>query len=194
MSKKCPACGYDNRDTAAFCAQCQTQLPGNSGGWAPSGTPALPGPSVMGAAPQASLIGAGQRFPILGGTTLVGRNSGCQIVLDDASVSTNHAEINWDGAQYVVHDLGSTNGTWVNQRRVTAITPLASGAQVFFGTVGFAFEIAGAAGVSQPSERHEQAPPNPARTLVTLAVVVLFVGVLLVVIAIAMGLIHLPHP
>ena len=230
MSKNCPACGYGNRDTAAFCAQCQAQLPINSGGWAPPGTPALPGPSVMGAAPQASLSGAGQRFPILGGTTLIGRSPGCHIVLGDASVSTNHAEISWDGAQYAVRDLGSTNGTWVNQRRVTAITPLSSGAQVFFGTVGFTFEIASAAGVpqpaypgatqainpqqvqrqvakgasavggstagsrsgkprvsgkilSEPSERQEQPPPDPARTLVMLAMVVLFVGILLSFIA-----------
>ncbi len=219
MSKNCPTCGYGNRDTAAFCAQCQAQLPINSGGWAPPGTPALPGPSVMGAAPQATLIGAGQRFPILGGTTLIGRSPGCHIVLGDASVSTNHAEISWDGAQYAVRDLGSTNGTWVNQRRVTAITSLASGAQVFFGTVGFTFELAGVAGVSQPSsagatqaisqqqvqrqvakgasagsrhgkpqvsgkilsepsERQEQPPPDPARTLVMLAVVVFFLGML----------------
>lgn len=222
MSNKCLYCGYDNRDTAGFCAQCQTALPASSS-YAPLG-PALPTPAFASAAPPAVLIGAGQRFSLTGGTVLVGRSPGCQLVLSDFSVSSNHAEIFWDGAQYLVRDLGSRNGTLLNGRRVTNDTPLFSGAQVFFGAVEFTFEMVGAASaapalysggtqaispqqmqrqiakgvasgsggashgrgqpqvsgkiLSEPSERQEQPPPDPARSLVMLAVVLLFMGML----------------
>jgi len=220
MSKKCLNCGYDNRDVAGYCAQCQTALSA-SASYVPSG-PALPTPAL--AAAPAALVGAGQRFSLAGGTVSIGRSPACQWVLNDLSVSNNHAEIVWDGAQYLVRDLGSRNGTWLNGRQVTNATPLSSGAQVSFGTVGFAFEMAGAASaaaasygggtqamspqqiqrqiskgvaagsggvshgrgqpqasgkiLSEPSERQEQPPPDPARSLVMLAVVLLFVGML----------------
>lgn len=222
MSKKCLYCGYDNRDTAGFCAQCQTALPASSSYASPG--PALPSPASASAAPPAALIGTGQRFSLAGGTVVVGRSPGCQFVLTDLSVSNNHAEIVWDGAQYLVRDLGSRNGTRLNGRPVTNATPLFSGAQVFFGMVGFTFEMVGAASaapasssggtqaispqqmqrqiskgvasatggsassrsqpqvsgkiLSEPSERQEQPPPDPARNLVMLAVVLLFMGML----------------
>lgn len=221
MSKKCLYCGYDNRDTAGYCAQCQTALPALSS-YAPPG-PALPSPALASAAPPAALIGTGQRFSLTGGTVVVGRSPGCQFVLTDLSVSSSHAEIVWDGAQYLVRDLGSTNGTWLNGQRVTN-APLSPGAQVSFGKVGFTFETSGASSatpasysggtqaishqqmqrqiskgvasatggaasgrgqpqvsgkiLSEPSERQEQPPPDPARNLVMLAVVLLFMGML----------------
>ena len=49
---------------------------------------------------------------------VVGRSSGCDIVVDDPNVSRRHAEIRrTDGAYWIV-DLGSTNGLTVNGKRV----------------------------------------------------------------------------
>ncbi|MDZ4277838.1 MAG: FHA domain-containing protein [Dehalococcoidia bacterium] len=39
------------------------------------------------------------------------------MVLDHRTVSRRHARISWNGLTYVVEDLGSKNGTWVNDRR-----------------------------------------------------------------------------
>lgn len=55
------------------------------------------------------------------GTTpiTIGRAPDSTIVLDDDFVSTNHARLVPHGKNWVVEDLGSTNGTWINRDRVT---------------------------------------------------------------------------
>jgi ABC transport system ATP-binding/permease protein len=52
------------------------------------------------------------------GTITIGRSAGNQIVLDDLLVSRRHAEVRQDGGSYQLVDLGSTNGTYHNGRRV----------------------------------------------------------------------------
>ena len=49
----------------------------------------------------------------------VGRAAGCQIVLDDTYVSQLHTRIFQRDGQLMVDDLGSTNGTYLNNRKVT---------------------------------------------------------------------------
>ena len=49
---------------------------------------------------------------------LIGRSSTCQLVLADDTVSRRHAELFLDGGRWLLRDLGSANGTWVNGRRV----------------------------------------------------------------------------
>lgn len=70
---------------------------------------------------------AGQSFP-LGEELTLGRALGCGISLpDDTFVSTLHARVfRRDGSLYV-EDLGSTNGTFVNDRPVTSPIPLGRG-------------------------------------------------------------------
>ncbi|HXF57224.1 MAG TPA: FHA domain-containing protein [Actinomycetota bacterium] len=66
------------------------------------------------------------RYP-LSGNLQVGRAEACQIRLDDAYVSSFHARIfSRDGSWYV-EDLGSTNGTWLNHRRITGPAELRAG-------------------------------------------------------------------
>jgi pSer/pThr/pTyr-binding forkhead associated (FHA) protein len=48
----------------------------------------------------------------------IGRSSSCQLVLSDDTVSRRHAELFLDGGRWILRDLGSSNGTWVNGRRV----------------------------------------------------------------------------
>ena len=52
--------------------------------------------------------------------SLVGRASSCTIVLEDRRVSAEHAVISWDGRQWEVRDLASSNGTWVDGRRLSS--------------------------------------------------------------------------
>jgi pSer/pThr/pTyr-binding forkhead associated (FHA) protein len=49
---------------------------------------------------------------------LIGRSSACQLVLADDTVSRRHAELRADDGRWLLRDLGSCNGTFVNGRRV----------------------------------------------------------------------------
>jgi hypothetical protein len=53
-----------------------------------------------------------------GGRLVLGRSPGCQLVFDDDTVSRRHAELRFDEGRWMLRDLGSSNGTWVNGRRV----------------------------------------------------------------------------
>jgi pSer/pThr/pTyr-binding forkhead associated (FHA) protein len=62
----------------------------------------------------------------------VGRE-GCDVLLADPEVSRRHARIVLTGAGAEVEDLGSTNGTFVNGRRITGRTALQPGDRIAFG-------------------------------------------------------------
>lgn len=80
--------------------------------------------------------GAGQVFALDRASLLVGRSPDCSITLDDSSVSAEHARlVRGDGGWRVVNLL-STNGTFVNEKRVSS-TDLADGDTVRFGRVEF---------------------------------------------------------
>ena len=55
----------------------------------------------------------------LGEELTVGRAAGCQIALDDTYVSQLHARVFRRDNQFYVEDLGSTNGTYLNRKKVT---------------------------------------------------------------------------
>lgn len=67
---------------------------------------------------QAGSNEAGRRWPLQRGRTVIGRDIDCDIVLPDRLVSRHHAHVVWDAANgnegYVVEDLRSKNGTFVN--------------------------------------------------------------------------------
>ena len=65
-----------------------------------------------------TIVPPGVIFPLDGWVT-VGRASSSSIVLDESTVSSTHARLRPRGQIYVVEDLGSTNGTYVNERAVT---------------------------------------------------------------------------
>jgi hypothetical protein len=54
----------------------------------------------------------------LAARTLAGRAPGCALRLGDRGASAEHASIFWTGGRWEVRDLGSTNGTWVDGRRL----------------------------------------------------------------------------
>lgn len=61
----------------------------------------------------------GQRFTLHQGSTVIGRGSDADITIDDGGASRRHAEVVWDGQRAGLRDLGSTNGTKLNGRRVS---------------------------------------------------------------------------
>jgi len=60
----------------------------------------------------------GRRYPITKSRTVIGRGSDADITVDDSGTSRKHVEILWDGERAQVRDLGSTNGSELNGRRI----------------------------------------------------------------------------
>lgn len=81
---------------------------------------------------------AGKVFP-LSGRQVIGQDSGCDIVIDDPMVSSRHAAIDVSGQKLNLTDLGSTNGTFVNGKRVKE-SSLSPGDEVRFDQVSFKVE------------------------------------------------------
>jgi len=111
------------------CPQCQTQLPSPIPPSCPScgegllrpvpdSSPGLRTSGIRGAHLSGNLPdGKWVTFP-LGPRTTLGRHPGNDIRLSDREVSKEHAAIERNGATFVLRDLGSSNGTFVNGRRI----------------------------------------------------------------------------
>lgn len=69
---------------------------------------------------------AGRRFDLADELT-IGRAAGCQIPLDDTYASQIHARLFRHDGQVYVEDLGSTNGTYLNRRKVAGPQPMRRG-------------------------------------------------------------------
>jgi len=62
-----------------------------------------------------------EKYPIQGEEVMVGRDRTCQVVLSHPAVSRRHARITLSGNAYVLEDLKSANGTYVNNTRVERV-------------------------------------------------------------------------
>lgn len=91
-----------------------------------------------GSGPGSLVLPDGTRYP-LEGTVVIGRLPACDIVLGDAKASRRHAEIRPDGDRWVLVDLGSTNGTRVNGRKITEHV-LSPGDEILIGATRLRFE------------------------------------------------------
>ncbi|SFL63222.1 FHA domain-containing protein [Geodermatophilus ruber] len=70
--------------------------------------------------------GPGTRHELTNGRNIIGRGTDADIRLPDTGVSRKHVDVVLDGATAIAEDLGSTNGTLVNGRRITR-QPLSDG-------------------------------------------------------------------
>ncbi len=103
--------------------------------------PAEPRAAVVPAPARAVFEAEGTRFTIPPAGALIGRSSSCDVVLTNADVSRQHAQIAFDEADgWIVEDLGSTNGVIVNGGRVEGSLRLSNGDQIKLGPVTGRFE------------------------------------------------------
>lgn len=89
---------------------------------------------VMQAPPE--LFKPGERIPVEG-VASIGRDSDNQVVVPDKTVSGRHAAVAFREGRWWVEDLGSTNGTWVNDQQVGSARPLEPGDVIQVGRIAF---------------------------------------------------------
>ncbi len=92
--------------------------------------------------PGRARVARGERIGVVSGAT-VGRSAGNGVRFDEDSVSSRHAVISLEGGRWWLEDLGSTNGTFVNDARVTGRAPLRNGDVVQVGLVTARFLVRG---------------------------------------------------
>jgi len=128
---RCPKCGHENEAGASFCSSCGQAL--SPGGEETTVTfiPVEPGEAedeltvTLGELPAATAMvvvkrgpNAGSKFLLDSDVTGAGRHPESDIFLDDITVSRRHAEILRHGDEFVVKDVGSLNGTYLNRERI----------------------------------------------------------------------------
>jgi hypothetical protein len=90
---------------------------------------------------RASLLQNGHRIVVGSQGATIGRSRECEIVVDDANVSRKHAELSPRGGAWVLSDLGSTNGTRLNGRRIERPEPLEPGDRIEVGASVITFDL-----------------------------------------------------
>lgn len=75
----------------------------------------------------------GTTLPLGTSAVLIGRAPSCTLVLDDDYSSSRHARVFPEGDQWLVEDMGSTNGTFLDDQPVTDAVPVRAGAQIRIG-------------------------------------------------------------
>ena len=163
----CTRCGHENPEGSRFCAQCGSALSQERIGESTSVIPKVGGedtsdqPEIAESAadahagaveslPAGSALlvvkrgpNAGSRFLLDQDVTTAGRHPDSDIFLDDVTVSRRHAELVRSGGAWVVRDVGSLNGTYVNRQRIEEQAALAHGDEVQIGRFKLVFLTAG---------------------------------------------------
>ncbi len=112
---------------------------------------------------------AGTTFPLSEKLVIIGREPDVDIQLDDEESSRRHAQVSWEVGQFIIADLGSTNGTFVNGSKIAAPQMLSPDDQIMVGKTTLVFQVteasvapvAPAAPVAQAAEEVSVAPAAP---------------------------------
>jgi pSer/pThr/pTyr-binding forkhead associated (FHA) protein len=151
----CSNCGHRNQTGSNFCSSCGQALE------RPDDEPATITFSIdseSGELVEVDLgsVGVGGRLIVTRGPntgsewdlehviTTAGRHPDSDIFLDDVTVSRRHVEIERTTSGSVVRDVGSLNGTYLNQQRIEGDTPIANGDELQVGKFKLVF-VAGEA-------------------------------------------------
>ena len=142
MTQLCDACGHSNSAGSRFCSSCGRPLnPENEASTealetlgAIDSAVTLEAPSTGAALVVASGHQAGTRYAITSTHLTVGRHPDSDIFLDDITVSRRHVELQQGSAGYLLQDVGSLNGTYLNGERLPdGETPLTNGDELQIG-------------------------------------------------------------
>jgi len=147
----CPECGFQNPEAANYCSKCGALLVVDEAGtettqtYTPEDVADENGPLDEIAAEGPALVvrsgggRAGEHFIPQGERTTIGRSPDNDIFLDDVTVSRKHAVLSQNGNEFLIEDLGSLNGTFVNRRRIESPARLESGDEVQIGKYRLSF-------------------------------------------------------
>ena len=83
---------------------------------------------------------SGDRIELVDDAHTIGRLPDCTVVVSDSNVSRHHSRISRAGSGFVIADLNSTNGTYVNGDRLLADHRLSDGDIITIGSVNLRFE------------------------------------------------------
>ncbi len=122
----CPECGFQNLEAAKYCEKCGASLiPDETSDQTQSFDADAEATGELDAVGERTAIivrsgggRAGEAFTITGERLTIGRSPESDIFLDDVTVSRRHAVLTRRPEGFVIEDLGSLNGTFVNRRRV----------------------------------------------------------------------------
>lgn len=107
----CPNCQTENFENSKFCLECGTALANLAG----NDTTVLEVPAFF----ELVHMTTGVSYGLKDNKISFGRNMTSDVVLDtDRFTSREHAKITKEGDDYIVTDLGSTNGTYLNGRKL----------------------------------------------------------------------------
>ncbi len=99
----------------------------------------------------------GKEIPIKGPHFLIGRGEGCQLRPQSSEVSRKHCDIVVEKGAAAIEDCGSTNGTFLNDHRITGRQELKDGDRLRVGVLALEVRvIAGAAAEKKPKVRSVQ--------------------------------------
>ncbi|GAB4274017.1 MAG: hypothetical protein Kow0056_01750 [Coriobacteriia bacterium] len=124
MAFRCTTCGYESNETLGACPECGAAAEGSTESFsAVSSVPGAQGDVLAAQVAHPSLVvqngpEVGERFVLDGERFTMGRDPGCDIFLNDVTVSRKHAVIETAGGEVTIRDQGSLNGTYVNGVRV----------------------------------------------------------------------------
>ncbi len=150
----CRQCGHGNEPGARFCSSCGAPLDGDE---VTVGVPAVTlddgaeaAVAALAELPEGAAVlvvqrgpNAGRVFNLDAGEVAAGRHPESEIFLDDITVSRRHAIVTATAGRFVVRDVGSLNGTYVNHQRVDE-TELQNGDEIQIGRFVLIFNTAGA--------------------------------------------------
>lgn len=147
---RCPACDHLNEANANFCSRCGSPMGAveaeATATLAPIDVETSEEAHIRELAPGQSCLvvrrgpAAGTKYTLEKDLVTVGRHPQSDIFLNDITVSRRHAEVRREGEGFVVADLGSLNGTYVNRARVDS-SPLASGDELQIGKFRLLFLV-----------------------------------------------------